>query len=66
MIEITLNAEEMTVPDTCTVRQLLVEKNWPSEGIAVSVNSTVFPVSNWDEILSPGAVIDILAATQGG
>ncbi|HZL12026.1 MAG TPA: sulfur carrier protein ThiS [Prolixibacteraceae bacterium] len=67
-MEIKLNNQIKTFPEQCTVQQLLDEIiPEKQKGIAIAVNSSVIPKTNWghhflvhhDEVL-------IIKATQGG
>ncbi|EUA66653.1 thiamine biosynthesis protein ThiS [Mycobacteroides abscessus subsp. bolletii 1513] len=35
-------------------------------GIAVAINHTVVPKSDWDTVVSVGATVEVVTAVQGG
>ena len=67
-MEIKLNNQLKTFPEQCTVQQLLDEIiPEKQKGIAVAVNSSVIPKTNWDHhFLANQDEILIIKATQGG
>jgi sulfur carrier protein len=38
----------------------------PDKGIAVALNWSVLPRSEWDTVLSDGAKVEVVTAVQGG
>ncbi|HXI00034.1 MAG TPA: sulfur carrier protein ThiS [Sphingobacteriaceae bacterium] len=67
-MEITVNQQAYQVTDVCSVQQMLtVVLNQLPKGLAVAINQTIVPKTNWEShILNPGDQIIIIKATQGG
>ena len=67
-MEITINQQNRTVSESCSVEQLLnFVLNKSATGIAVAVNQTIVPKSDWEtRFLDPGDQIILIKATQGG
>lgn len=65
-MKVLVNDEELEVDEQLTVVGLLARLGYPEKGIAVAVDWTMIPRSNWDTLLSDGSRIEIVAATQGG
>lgn len=67
-MEITLNNRTKTVPDTCTVEQLLDEVvPGKQKGLAVAVNSQIIPRHSWEHrLIRSNDEVLIIKATQGG
>ncbi|MDJ0393260.1 sulfur carrier protein ThiS [Rhodococcus sp. G-MC3] len=64
---ITVNGEQLLLPDGLTMRQLLEKLSMPEKGIAVAVDGTVLPKSRWDSTtVEKGWAIEVLTAVQGG
>lgn len=66
MITITVNGEDVEVDDTTTIEGLLETRGFPEKGIAVALDWSVLPRSEWDQTLSDGARIEVVTAVQGG
>lgn len=66
MITITVNGEDVEVDDTITIEGLLETRGFPEKGIAVALDWSVLPRSEWDQTLSDGARIEVVTAVQGG
>lgn len=66
MITITVNGEDVEVDDTTTIEGLLETRGFPEKGIAVALDWSVLPRSEWDQMLSDGARIEVVTAVQGG
>ncbi len=65
-MEIFVNGNIENVTST-NVQALLIELNIPTTGIAIAVESTVVPKSNWQQfIVEEKSKITIIRATQGG
>jgi sulfur carrier protein len=67
-MEIVINQQPQTVPDSCQVRQIL-QTVWSQQptGIAIAINNTIIPKTSWDTYqLQPNDHITIIKATQGG
>lgn len=65
MITFTLNGTT-TSREVTTVEELVQQHVGTTEGVAVAINATVLPRSQWSQPLSSGANVDILSAAQGG
>jgi sulfur carrier protein len=63
---ISINAEQLEVDDQTTVAALLQSLGYPDRGIAVAVDQTVLPRSEWTARLSDGAQLEVVTAVQGG
>lgn len=66
MITITVNGESVEVDDSTTIEGLLETRGFPEKGIAVAVDWSVLPRSEWDQALADGARIEVVTAVQGG
>ncbi|NQX41119.1 sulfur carrier protein [Pedobacter steynii] len=67
-MEITVNQKNYQLNDTCSVEQMLTEVlNIPVQGIAVAINQTIIPKTDWPgRELQSGDRITVIKATQGG
>lgn len=67
-MEITVNQQNYSVADNCSLQQMLsVVIQQPIKGIAIAVNETIIPKTNWETyLLSPFDHIILIKATQGG
>jgi sulfur carrier protein len=65
-VRVTVNDEDMQVGEHTTVSELLDTLGLPDKGIAVAVDWTVVPRSQWGEVLTDGAKIEVVTAVQGG
>jgi sulfur carrier protein len=67
-MNIFLNQQSTDIPDQCSLQQLLTQVlNIPPGGLAVAVDQTVIPQSDWANcLLSPGDKVMLIRATQGG
>jgi sulfur carrier protein len=69
---VTVNGQQLSVPDGATVdivlQRLLAQADVEgSRGVAIAVHGEVVPRSRWGATkLSPGAVVEVLTAVQGG
>jgi sulfur carrier protein len=61
-----VNAERLEVEDQITVAALLQSLGFPDRGIAVALDQTVLPRSNWTTTLCDGAQLEVVTAVQGG
>ncbi|MDH6198082.1 sulfur carrier protein [Mycobacterium frederiksbergense] len=66
MITITVNDETLNVDEQITVERLLETRGFPDKGIAVALDATVLPRSQWDRALADGARVEVVTAVQGG
>lgn len=63
---VTVNGEPATLPAPCTVTELLQARG-ATRGVAVAVNETFVPRSQYDSTrLQDGDTIEIVAPMQGG
>ncbi|WP_417357305.1 sulfur carrier protein ThiS [Flavobacterium sp.] len=62
------NQKKQFAQETLTIQALLdIESLQKQKGIAVAINNTVIPKTNWDSfLLNPSHQILIISATQGG
>jgi sulfur carrier protein len=65
-VKVIVNDETVEVADATTVEALLGHLGFPEKGIAVAVDWTVIPRSQWQTALTDGAKIEVVTAVQGG
>jgi sulfur carrier protein len=65
-MKVTVNDEAVEVDDRTTVAALLETLGFPEKGIAVAVDWTVLPRSDWHTALNDGARVEVVTAVQGG
>ncbi|WP_024445507.1 sulfur carrier protein ThiS [Mycolicibacterium iranicum] len=65
-MNVIVNDEAVEVDDRTTVSGLLDHLGIPEKGIAVAVDWSVIPRSQWDTVLTDGAKIEVVTAVQGG
>ena len=67
-MNIILNQQSTQIPDHCSLQQLLTQViNVPIEGLAVAVDETVIPQTDWPRhLLQPNDKVILIRATQGG
>ena len=63
---ITVNDESVEIREGTTVAELIDTLGFPDKGIAVAVDWTVLPRSEWDDVVAEGAKIEVVTAVQGG
>ena len=63
---VTVNDETVEVDDQTTVAGLLERLGFPEKGIAVAVDWSVLPRSQWETTLADGARVEVVTAVQGG
>ena len=63
---VTVNDENVQVDEHTTVAALLRRLGFPDRGVAVALNWSVIPRSDWDATLSDGARLEVVTAVQGG
>ncbi len=61
-----VNGRPRIVPDGCTAALLIEHLQIPGQGVAVAVDGSVLPRSQWDAKLTENATVEVLAAVQGG
>jgi sulfur carrier protein len=65
-MKVMVNDEELEIGDDTTVTALLGTLGFPDRGIAVAVNWTVLPRSQWNSLVPEGARVEVVTAVQGG
>ncbi|MEO3758783.1 sulfur carrier protein ThiS [Mycobacterium sp. B14F4] len=65
-MKVMVNDEAVEVDAQTTVAALLERLGFPGKGIAVSVDWSVLPKSEWHTTLTDGARVEVLTAVQGG
>ena len=65
-MRVTVNDDEIQLDENTTVAELLDRLGYPGKGIAVAVNWSVLPRSQWDEPVPDGAQVEVVTAVQGG
>ena len=67
MATITLNGEQITVPETTTVKDLFVRLGLDDlSGVAVEMNETFIEDADYSTPIQDGAVIEIVRFVGGG
>lgn len=65
-MRIVVNNEDLHLDEQLTVAQLVVRMGFPEKGIAVAVDWSVLPRTEWETPLRDGARVDVVTAVQGG
>lgn len=65
-MNVTVNGEAVEIDEDMTVARLLETRGFPEKGIAVAVDWTVLPRSQWELPLTDGAKVEVVTAVQGG
>ncbi|TGD89077.1 sulfur carrier protein ThiS [Mycolicibacterium sp. CH28] len=65
-MKIMVNDEQVDIDDGTTVEALLATLGIPGRGIAVAIDWTVLPRSQWHSTLTEGARVEVVTAVQGG
>ena len=65
-MKVTVNDEAVELDGPTTVDGLLTRLGFPDKGIAVAVDLSVLPRSQWGVTVPDGAKIDVVTAVQGG
>ncbi|OBI94008.1 sulfur carrier protein ThiS [Mycobacterium asiaticum] len=63
---VVVNEQRVEVDERTTVAALLQSMGFPNRGIAVALDATVLPRSDWATTLSDGAQLEVVTAVQGG
>lgn len=65
-MNLVVNDSPRVVPDGCTTAMLIEQLQIPARGVAVSVDGSVLPRSQWGARLTENATVEVLVAVQGG
>jgi sulfur carrier protein len=65
-MKVVVNDEDVEVDDQTTVAALIERLGFPEKGIAVAVDWSVLPRSQWHTALTDGARLEVVTAVQGG
>lgn len=65
-MNVTVNGETVEIDEHTTVATLLETRGFPVKGIAVAVDWSVLPRSEWESTLTDGAKVEVVTAVQGG
>jgi sulfur carrier protein len=65
-MKVIVNDEHVEVDEQTTVASLLERLGFPEKGIAVAVDWSVLPRSQWQTTLTDGAKVEVVTAVQGG
>jgi len=65
-MKVIVNDEAVEVDDRITVAGLIERLGFPEKGIAVAVDWSVLPRSQWGTALADGARLEVVTAVQGG
>ena len=65
-MKVTVNDQAVEVDEHTTVAALLEHLGFPEKGIAVAVDWSVLPRSEWQTMLSDGTHLEVVMAVQGG
>jgi sulfur carrier protein len=61
-----VNEKPVEVDEQTTVAAVLESLGFPDRGIAVALDMSVLPRSNWTTTLFDGARLEVVTAVQGG
>lgn len=65
-MRVTVNGDDVVLDESATVATLVASMGLPDRGIAVALDWSVLPRSEWDRVLADGARVEIVTAVQGG
>ncbi|KUI32364.1 thiamine biosynthesis protein ThiS [Mycobacterium sp. IS-1496] len=65
-MNVTVNNEDVHLDGQTTVAELVARMGFPEKGIAVAVDWSVLPRSEWETPLRDGARVEVVTAVQGG
>jgi sulfur carrier protein len=65
-MRIVVNNEDLHLDEQLTVAQLVARMGFPEKGIAVAVDWSVLPRTEWETPLRDGARVEVVTAVQGG
>jgi sulfur carrier protein len=63
---VTVNDERVQVDERTTIAALLQQLGFPDKGVAVALDWSVLPRSDWGTTLFDGARVEVVTAVQGG
>ncbi|HXA90360.1 MAG TPA: sulfur carrier protein ThiS [Mycobacterium sp.] len=63
---VVVNEKQVEVDEQITVAALLKSLGFPDRGIAVALDLSVLPRSDWTTRLFEGARLEVVTAVQGG
>jgi sulfur carrier protein len=63
---VVVNEKKVEVDERTTVAALLESLGFPDRGIAVAMDASVLPRSDWATELFDGARLEVVTAVQGG
>ncbi|BBX64838.1 thiamine biosynthesis protein ThiS [Mycobacterium saskatchewanense] len=63
---VTVNEQRVEVDERTTVAALLDSLGYPDRGVAVAIDLSVLPRSQWGTTLCDGARLEVVTAVQGG
>tara|TARA_B100000767_G_C19622305_1_gene474612 strand:+ start:429 stop:632 length:204 start_codon:yes stop_codon:yes gene_type:complete len=67
MITIRINEKDLEIPANTNINQLLALTQSPEKGIAIAINDSIIPSSEWSDVcVQQNDTILIIQATQGG
>lgn len=67
MINVTINGDQTEIGIGCSIELLIQDLKMPKQGIAIALNNTVVPKSEWPlAILNASDKVEILTIAQGG
>lgn len=65
-MKVIVNGDDVQLDDNATVTTMLDTLGFPEKGIAVALDWSVLPRSEWDTVLSDGVKVEVVTAVQGG
>jgi sulfur carrier protein len=66
-VQITLNGNQRSASDGCSVAELVGQLSDRTSGIAVALNGEVVPRGSWSTtVLAAGDRVELVTAVQGG
>ncbi len=65
-MRVIVNDEAVEVDEQMTIAALLDKLGFPPKGIAVAVDWSVIPRSQWHIALTEGVKVEVVEAVQGG